>query len=146
MNKSTKPEQAQDVYFHMSLMFYLCRFAFDAGRWESHWPFGGSWSGSNWLEGVRLIRLVYSAVRISCQSYHSALGSHLDVNCLYRCGYRPIKVPWNICCLAPPAVPGNKLDFLSLLFKRWSNSWESEGPLRLFWGLFCFGVFHSETI
>lgn len=45
-------------------------------------PFGGSWRGTNTLEGVRLISLVYSAVMISSRSFGP------------RCGSTPIKVLW----------------------------------------------------
>lgn len=45
-------------------------------------PFGGSWRGTNILEGVSLISLVYSAVMISSRSFGP------------RCGSTPIKVLW----------------------------------------------------
>lgn len=41
--------------------------AFNSGRGNSRWPFGGSWSGTNGLRGVRLIRL-YCAVMIACRN------------------------------------------------------------------------------
>lgn len=66
---------------------HVCRDAFHAGWLESHQPFGRSWSGTNGHEGVRLIRLVYCTVMISC--YRATLS----------CGPRPNTVLWNMCYL-----------------------------------------------
>lgn len=68
---------------------YVCLDASYAGRWDSHQPFGGSWSGTNGLRGVGLIRLVYSAVMIAGQGC-TAQGFHLARSA--RCDSRPIKV------------------------------------------------------
>lgn len=53
----------------------FCSDAFDAGRWESHRPFGGSRSGTNGLEGVKPIRLVYSAIMIPLLELHGCTVS-----------------------------------------------------------------------
>lgn len=68
----THPEEISSqnslaLFVHICQVQCVCSDAFNAGWGESRWPFDGSSIGTNGLQGVRLIRLLYCAVMIACQ-------------------------------------------------------------------------------
>lgn len=78
----TQPEDISSqnslsLFVHICQVQCVCSNAFNAGWGESRWPFDGSSIGTNGLQGVRLIRLLYCAVMIACQIYSTAAPSKL---------------------------------------------------------------------
>lgn len=102
----------------------VCSDVSDAGWWESHWPCSRSWSGTDALQGVGLIRLCV-LLWYPAQSF---------------CRTRPIETPWNMCCLALRALSSRKRPraFITIVAHvipdrrpRLTQA-EPEGPLGLF--------------
>lgn len=124
---------------------YVCLDASYAGRWDPHQPFGGSWSGTNGLRGVGLIRLVYSAVMIAGQGC-TAQGFHLARS--VRCNFRPIKVFWNICCFTPLTLRSRKetwrfYHYCCLSVLRGATA--AERARAALWGSFSFFILKQVT-